>query len=174
MYPVGLFIICCALQGLIALTLGPVMLDVLKLQLTFDPNRARAILEQWSLDDLHRLSSHLYIDMIYPFLYAAMLRRQTFALLPDSPLQLVLVWAATIGAAFDVLENFLLWHAMPDPIDAPDWLLRSLGFFGILRWIVMTPTVILLMPYSPLMARVGPLTIPFAPVRRAPSPSHDD
>ena len=71
----------------------------------------------------------------------------TFA---DSPLRTALLFAVTLAAAFDYIENLLHWCALPDFKDAPGWMLRFAGYAGINKWILLFPSVALLMPLSPL------------------------
>ena len=104
--------------------------------------------------------------LMFPALYGLLLRRRVRCLVQFSPLQVTLIGAATLGAALDVVANALLFFALPDLMEAPDWLLASAGVAAICKWAVLVPTLLLLMPFSPMMARIGPMTIPFAQFSR--------
>lgn len=156
-----LFGACCLVQVGILIILGPIKKDLFWLQLSFHPEDARKILASWMPEDVERFSHHFLLDGLYPVLYGLLLRRRARALLPHSPLSVTLIGAATLGAACDVVENVLHWSALPDLDHAADWMLRAASGAAILKWLLMWPLVLLLAPHSPLMAKVGPMTIPF-------------
>jgi hypothetical protein len=140
--------------------------DVIRLQLTVNAEQARAILAGVAQEDLWRLTSLIQFHLMFPALYGLLLRRRVRCLVQFSPLQVTLIGAATLGAALDVVANALLFFALPDLMEAPDWLLASAGVAAICKWAVLVPTLLLLMPFSPMMARIGPMTIPFAQFSR--------
>jgi hypothetical protein len=168
-------IILCTICGLLVVGVlaicGKLALakDVVRLQLTVNAEQARAILAGVAQEDLWRLTSLIQFHLMFPPLYGLLLRRRVRCLVQFSPLQVTLVGAATLGAALDVVANALLFSALPgerDLMEAPDWLLASAGAAAICKWAVLVPTLLLLMPFSPMMARIGPMTIPFAQYSR--------
>ena len=151
--PVVLLAACCIIFGSINVILGPSLSrDLVLLQLSLSPADARAIAAGWSADELRRFELHLYIDAVFPFFYALLLRRRARAILPHSPMRTVLIGAATLAASCDLVENGLHYSALPDFEAAPNWKLRAAAIFAIVKWAIFTPTVLLLMPFSPLSA----------------------
>ena len=160
--PLLLCAVCCVVQAILAVILGPIAGDVFRLQTSLSPSAARAIVAGWAPEDEQRFRWHFYLDGLYPLLYALLMRRRARALLPPSPIRSILLGAATIGALCDCAENALHWSALPDLGRAPDWILRAAAVAALCKWLCLVPTAVLLVPYSPLTSTLAK-TIPFRP-----------
>ena len=158
--PVLLLAACCVIFGSLNLILGPSLSrDLVLLQLSLSPADARAIVAGWSPDEMRRFEMHLYIDAVFPLFYGLLLRRRARARLPPSPMRTVLIGAASLAASCDLVENGMHYGALPDFEAAPDWKLRAAAIAALVKWATFTPTVLLLMPFSPLSATLDK-TIP--------------
>tara|TARA_B110001452_G_scaffold260221_1_gene257490 strand:- start:2533 stop:3090 length:558 start_codon:yes stop_codon:yes gene_type:complete len=144
--PLRLLAACVATQVCILWILGPIATSLLEVQLCFDPDRFSTIVRGWSTSgELWRFKAHFALDLVlYPVLYGLLLRRRSAALgMPRWVARL-----ATAGAALDVAENALHLGAMlaGELHDAPDWLVLAAASAASVKWCVLLPVVVALMP----------------------------
>jgi hypothetical protein len=147
--PIRLVAVCFIIQVSLGLILGPrVANDLIAVQTTVDAHKFRAIVGQWTAADIERFRWHFALDFfIYPMVYGTMLRRRIRAVLHgQSSLAGVLQAVATCGAAMDIVENALHFSALPDLVNAPDWVVLAAASAAITKWLLLLPLAILLLP----------------------------
>jgi hypothetical protein len=155
---------CCVVtQLVIALLLGPICHDLLRIQLSpHDPSIFRNIVRSWTSNgQLHYFKRHFLLDSWYPLLYGAFLRERLAFVLPPpaSALGVQCQWwgrVAALGAFLDIVENSVHQYMLVTGSfmeDAPEGLIRAAAAAATAKWLLLLPVVVIVFPLSPWSRR---------------------
>ena len=130
------------MQVSIIALLGAISHDLLSLQLCFKPDDFHRIVRAWSPADVECFRRHFLVDAIYPIFYGMFLREAAAQLLSGSTRSYCRM-AALLGAALDMLENFIHMAMLFGRLGglenaAPQWILAA-STAATIKWVVTLP-----------------------------------
>ena len=119
---------------------GKMGLGVIKLQLAFNTENGKSIIESWNISGQHNFLKYIYIDYIYAFsysfffasIYLNKLLKNDIKITPKHTAILLLPF--TIGI-FDMIENTIEIMFLKNPIKFSELLFSFHSIIATLKWI---------------------------------------